>query len=401
VNFLRKSHHMSASKATNEAEIRQFPAPAPASKAEAPAKVEAPQPDVVTNTPAPPKRSAKRFVLPVLIIAAAGAGAWYGHDWWTTGRFMVSTDDAYVQGDITAIAPKVTGYIDTINVVANQRVKAGDPLITLDNGDYAIAENQAEAQIATQKLSLDRIKAQTEAAKASLQQAQAGKQAAQAVLTNAQAASVRANQLHATRFASQSQLDDATAALDQAKANIASADAQIATAVANVGVLEAQYKEAESSIASLQLAKDKAARDLGFTVIRAPVDGVIGNLAAKKGDLVSPGQRLAALVPVNALYIDANYKETQLRDIVVGQKVKVRVDALSGDTFEGTVASVAPASGAVFSLLPPENATGNFTKVVQRVPVRIALPADVLASGKLQAGLSVIVDVDTRTSPAT
>jgi membrane fusion protein (multidrug efflux system) len=392
---------MSASKATNEAEIRQFPAPAPASKAEAPAKVEAPQPDVVTNTPAPPKRSAKRFVLPVLIIAAVGAGAWYGHDWWTTGRFMVSTDDAYVQGDITAIAPKVTGYIDTINVVANQRVKAGDPLITLDNGDYTIAENQAEAQIATQKLSLDRIKAQTEAAKASLQQAQAGKQAAQAVLTNAQAASVRANQLHATRFASQSQLDDATAALDQAKANIASADAQIATAVANVGVLEAQYKETESSIASLQLAKDKAARDLGFTVIRAPVDGVIGNLAAKKGDLVSPGQRLAALVPVNALYIDANYKETQLRDIVVGQKVKVRVDALSGDTFEGTVASVAPASGAVFSLLPPENATGNFTKVVQRVPVRIALPADVLASGKLQAGLSVVVDVDTRTSPAT
>ncbi|MEK1854954.1 MAG: HlyD family secretion protein [Phyllobacterium sp.] len=392
---------MSASKATNEAEIRQFPAPAPASKAEAPAKVEAPQPDVVTNTPAPPKRSAKRLALPVLIIAAVGAGAWYGHDWWTTGRFMVSTDDAYVQGDITAIAPKVTGYIDTINVVANQRVKAGDPLITLDNGDYTIAENQAEAQIATQKLSLDRIKAQTEAAKASLQQAQAGKQAAQAVLTNAQAASVRANQLHATRFASQSQLDDATAALDQAKANIASADAQIATAVANVGVLEAQYKETESSIASLQLAKDKAARDLGFTVIRAPVDGVIGNLAAKKGDLVSPGQRLAALVPVNALYIDANYKETQLRDIVVGQKVKVRVDALSGDTFEGTVASVAPASGAVFSLLPPENATGNFTKVVQRVPVRIALPADVLASGKLQAGLSVVVDVDTRTSPAT
>ncbi len=131
---------MSASKATNEAEIRQFPAPAPAAKAEAPAKTEAPQPDITTNTPAPPKRSAKRFVLPVLIIAAVGAGAWYGHEWWTTGRFMVSTDDAYIQGDITAIAPKVTGYIDTINVVANQRVKAGDPLVTLDNGDYTIAE---------------------------------------------------------------------------------------------------------------------------------------------------------------------------------------------------------------------------------------------------------------------
>jgi membrane fusion protein (multidrug efflux system) len=395
---------MSASNAKNEAEIRQFPAPAPASKAEAPAKpdapvTEAPQPEVAAQAPAKPKRSAKRFVLPTLIVAAIGAGGWYGYEYWTTGRFMISTDDAYIQGDITAIAPKVTGYIDRIDVVANQRVKAGDPLVTLDNGDYTIAEEQAEAQIATEKLSLDRINAQIVAAKASLQQAQAGKLNAQAVLTNAQAGSVRAKQLHATSFASQSQLDDATAALDQAKANIASADAQIAAADANVGVLEAQYKEAEGSIRSLELAKDKAARDLGFTVIRAPVDGVIGNLAAKTGDLVSPGQRLAALVPVNALYIDANYKETQLRDIVVGQKVQVTVDALSGDKFEGTVASIAPASGAVFSLLPPENATGNFTKVVQRVPVRIALPADALASGKLQAGLSVVVDVDTRTTP--
>jgi membrane fusion protein (multidrug efflux system) len=395
---------MSASNAKNEAEIRQFPAPAPASKAEAPAKpdapvTEAPQPEVAAQAPVKPKRSAKRFILPILIVAAIGAGGWYGYEYWTTGRFMVSTDDAYIQGDITAIAPKVTGYIDRIDVVANQRVKAGDPLVTLDNGDYTIAEEQAEAQIATEKLSLDRINAQIVAAKASLQQAQAGKLNAQAVLTNAQAGSVRAKQLHATSFASQSQLDDATAALDQAKANIASADAQIAAADANVGVLEAQYKEAEGSIRSLELAKDKAARDLGFTVIRAPVDGVIGNLAAKTGDLVSPGQRLAALVPVNALYIDANYKETQLRDIVVGQKVQVTVDALSGDKFEGTVASIAPASGAVFSLLPPENATGNFTKVVQRVPVRIALPADALASGKLQAGLSVVVDVDTRTTP--
>ncbi|MBB3233261.1 HlyD family secretion protein [Phyllobacterium endophyticum] len=395
---------MSASNAKNQAEIRQFPAPGPALKAEAPAKPDTPvQPEApqagAADAPATPKRSRKRFILPVLVIAAIGAGAWYGYEYWTTGRFMISTDDAYIQGDITAIAPKVTGYIDTINVVANQRVKAGDPLVTLDKGDYTIAEEQAEAQIATQKLTLDRINAQIVAAKASLQQAQASKLNAQAVLTNAQAASIRAKQLHATSFASQSQLDDATAALDQAKANIASADAQIAAAVANVGVLEAQYKEAEGSIRSLQLAKDKAARDLGFTVIRAPVDGVVGNLAAKKGDLVSPGQRLAALVPVNALYIDANYKETQLRDIVVGQKVHIAVDALSGDEFEGTVASIAPASGAVFSLLPPENATGNFTKVVQRVPVRIALPADALTSGKLQAGLSVIVDVDTRTTP--
>ena len=132
---------MSASNAKNEAEIRQFPAPAPASKAEAPAKpdapvTEAPQPEVAAQGPVKPKRSAKRFILPILIVAAIGAGGWYGYEYWTTGRFMVSTDDAYIQGDITAIAPKVTGYIDRIDVVANQRVKAGDPLVTLDNGDY-------------------------------------------------------------------------------------------------------------------------------------------------------------------------------------------------------------------------------------------------------------------------
>ncbi|EEY24329.1 multidrug resistance protein A [Brucella sp. F5/99] len=142
-----------------------------------------------------------------------------------------------------------------------------------------------------------------------------------------------------------------------------------------------------------------AARDLSFTSLRAPFDGVIGNLSGKKGDLVAPGQKIAALVPVDQLYIDANFKETQLAHIKVGETAHIYVDAIDGTKFDGKVASIAPASGAVFSLLPPENATGNFTKVVQRVPVRITIPKEAFESGKIRAGLSVIVDVDTRTAP--
>lgn len=403
---------MSASKSAEKADVHPFPASKLAPSGDSapvvePQRIEqpapaAPQPPLATSQPAAAKKKSgvgKRIVLPVILAVAVAGGLWYGYDWWTVGRFMVSTDDAYVQGDIASIAPKVTGYIDNIPVSANQHVKAGDPIFQLDDGDYRIALEQAEAQLASQSETLARINAQTNAARASLQLANAGKQSATAVLTNAEAAMTRTQRLHDTRFVSQSDLDNATSALNQAQAGVASADAQIASAQANIGVLEAQYKEAASTTRSLELARDKAQRDLSFTILRAPFDGVIGNLSAKKGDLVSPGQRIAALVPVGQLYIDANFKETQLKHIVGGEKVEIYVDAMSGDKFEGTVASLAPASGAVFSLLPPENATGNFTKVVQRVPVRIAIPADALASGKFRAGLSVTVDIDTRTSP--
>ncbi|MGU3577159.1 HlyD family secretion protein [Brucellaceae bacterium C25G] len=346
------------------------------------------------------KSGSKRLILPVIVVAALIGGGWFAYNWWTVGRFMVSTEDAYIQGDIATISPKVSGYIEEIPVRANQSVKAGDPIFILEDGDYRIALDETKAKLASQQQTLERIDAQTLAAKASLKQAEAGRLSAEAILTNAKSAMDRIRQLHSTRIASNSDLDNATSSLDQAEASVASADATIAAAKANIGVLEAQYKEAESNTRSLELARDKAERDLAFTTLKAPFDGVIGNLSAKTGDLVSAGQRIAALVPVNELYIEANFKETQLADIHGGEKAHITIDALKDQTFEGTVASIAPASGAVFSLLPPENATGNFTKIVQRVPVRILIPADALASGKLRAGLSVVVDIDTRTSSA-
>ncbi len=346
------------------------------------------------------KKGGRRMALPILAVALLAAGGWYGYQWWTNGRFMISTDDAYIEGDIASISPKVSGYVAAVNAVANQKVKAGDPLVTLDDGDYRLAREQAAAQIATQKLALGRIDAQIEGARASLAQAEAQKTAYEAALSGAEVAEKRAKELNVKAVGTAASLDSATVALDQAKANLVGADANIVAAKANIAVLQAQRTEAESGIRTLELALAKAERDLGFTVLKAPYDGVVGNISVQVGDLVSAGQRLAALVPVKDLYIEANFKETQIAHLVPGSKVHLHVDAYEEDDIVGTVQSIAPASGSVFSLLPAENATGNFTKVTQRVPVRIAIPEDALETGKLKAGLSVVVDVDSRTAPA-
>ena len=345
------------------------------------------------------KKGGRRLMLPVVGLALLAAAGWYGYQWWTHGRFMISTDDAYIEGDIASISPKVSGYVAAVNVVANQTVKAGDPLVTLDDGDYLLAREQAEAQIATQKLALHRIDAQIDGAKASLAQAEAQKTAYQAALSGAEVAEKRAKELAAKEVGTTASLDSATVALDQAKANLVGADANIVSAKANIAVLQAQRAESESAVRTLELARDKAVRDLGFTVLKAPYDGIVGNVSVQVGDLVSAGQRLAALVPVTELYVEANFKETQIAHLVPGSKVHLHVDAYEDDDILGTVESIAPASGSVFSLLPAENATGNFTKVTQRVPVRIALPREALDTGKLRAGLSVVVDVDSRTAP--
>ncbi|MER9922858.1 HlyD family secretion protein [Mesorhizobium sp. M0048] len=388
-----------SSNAPTSAEVRPFPSAKVQPAIEAPEAPLKPA-DIPPLAPAKKKRPMRSMLLPIIGLALLGAGAWYGYDYWTDGRFMISTDDAYVQADTAFISPKISGYVDQVKVTENQQVKAGDPLLIVDDGDYKIAVAQAEAQIATLSKTLDRIDAQTEAARASLKQAQAQKAADQAAADNAKRVQVRAAQLLKTRVGTQAQLDDAQTAVEQANAALAGADAQIEAAQANIGVLEAQRAESASTLASLQLSHDKAVRDLSFTVLRAPYDGVVGNRSVEQGDLISPGQKLAVIVPMDKLYIVANFKETQLARLVPGEKVRVSVDAIDGQDFEGTVSSLAPASGAVFSLLPPENATGNFTKVVQRVPVRIDVPADVLKTGKLRAGLSVVVAVDSRTAPS-
>jgi len=379
---------------TAETEGKAQEAAVPA--AEAPHAPQAP----ADTKPAPAAQKKKRgFALPIIGLALLAGAGWYSYDWWTTGRFLVSTDDAYIEGDIATISPKVTGYVAKVNVVANQQVKAGDVLATLDDGDYKLALDQAIASLETEKLSLQRIDAQIAGGQASLDQAEAQKAALEATVRGAQITQTRAAELQSKSVGTTANLDAANIALDQAKANLVGGNAAIASAHANITLLQAQRREAESTIRQLELSRDKAARDLSFTVLKAPYDGVVGNRSVQEGDLVSPGQRLMALVPVRQLYIDANFKETQIQHLVPGSKVNVHVDAYDDHPIVGTVESISPASGSVFSLLPPENATGNFTKIIQRVPVRIALPQDALDSGRLRAGLSVVVDVDTRTAP--
>lgn len=370
--------------------------------AEAPVGAPVSAPAAGPATPAAPakaKGGRRRIVVSVIALAVVLGGGWFGYDWWANGRFFVATDDAYIEGDIATISPKLGGYVAKVNVVANQVVKAGDPLVTLDDGDYTLARDSAQAALDADHLTVSRIDAQIEGAKAALQQAEAQLLSLKASEENAALAQKRAADLASSSFGSQATLDNTNAALKQADAAVAAGEASVASANAAIAVYQAQRAEAEGQIKIAEIALAQAKRNLGFTVLTAPFDGVVGNLGVKEGDLVSAGSRLAALVPTHELYIEANFKETQLAQLAVGETVSVTVDALGEKPIEGVVASLSPASGSVFSVLPAENATGNFTKVVQRVPVRIALPADALAEGNLRAGLSVTVAVDTRTAP--
>jgi membrane fusion protein, multidrug efflux system len=369
--------------------VEPLAAPTEAATAAAPA-----QP---ANPPA--KKSRKKAVLGLIALVALGAAGYEGTNYWTTGRFMVETNDAYVDADVALISSRIQGYVTELAVTANQKVKAGDVLVRLDDGDYRIALQTAQSRYETAGQTLLRMDAQIAAGQAAVGQAQAGIDAADAQLRAATSASERISSLVKTKVASTAQLDGATEALDTATANRANALAALASAQAQVAVLTAQKAEAVGARHELELAVAQARRNLELTVLRAPSDGTVGNIAIETGDLVSPGARLAALIPSDGLYVSANYKETQMHQIADGEKVEVTFDALPGQVFEGSVASAAPATGSVFSLLPADNATGNFTKIVQRVPVRIHLPQEAIDSGALRVGLSAVVNIDSRTKP--
>ncbi len=345
-----------------------------------------------------PKRKGRRLtVIGALVVAVIGFGGYFGYGWWTHGRFMVSTDDAYVSADTAVIAPKVAGYIKSVPVDDNTRVAAGTPLLIIDDSDYRLVYRQAEAQVAVQQAAVARIDQQIAAGKAQVAQARAELASAKAAATNAKIEYDRAIALADKSFGTQKAADSARAALLQANAAVDAANAGVTTAEANAAVLVAQKTEGERVLDQGKLIADKAKLDLDHTIVRAPFDGVVGNRAAEPGEYVQPGTRLMALVPLQDIYIDANFKETQLAGLRPGQKADISVDAFPGHDIEGTVESISPASGSVFSLLPPDNATGNFTKVVQRLAVRVRVPSKVAAEDLIRPGMSVVVAVDTRT----
>jgi membrane fusion protein, multidrug efflux system len=353
--------------------------------------------------PADEPRKSRRLRRPLLAAAVAvvlGLGGYFGHSWWTVGRFQVSTDDAYVGAHTATLAAKISGYVETIPVEDNQHVHAGDVIATIDAGDYQLAVDAARDKAATQQATIGRIGEQVAAQQSAVDQAKAQLASTQAGATRAQLELDRQQALAKQEFASRQKLEQAQADRDQTVAAVESAKAALQSAAANVDVLKGQQQEAARTLKELETSLAKAERDLSFTVIRAPFDGVVGNRAVQSGDYVQPGQRLASLVPLDEIYIDANFKETQIARLRPGQTVQVAVDAVPGRTFEGSVVSFAPASGSVFSLLPPDNATGNFTKIVQRVAVRIRLPAGVAREGVLRPGMSVVASIDTRPAAA-
>lgn len=344
---------------------------------------------------ATPTVSRKKLALTAGAALLALVGLWKGYDYVTVGRFTVSTDDAYVGAENAQIASKLPGHVAAVLVEANQKVRAGDPLIRIDETDYRFALDQAQAKLATQQATLARIGAEAVAADAGVAQANAQARAAEAEVTRAAAAYERSQKLAATDFASRAALENATADRDRTLAQKAAADAAVANATAQRALVDARLSEARGTAKELAVAVDRAKRDLESTTITAPFDGLVAAKSVQQGDYVQPGKRMLSLVPVDRVYVDANFKETQIAGVTPGQKVEVTVDAYPGRVFEGTVVGLAAGTGSTFSLLPPDNATGNFTKIVQRVPVRIAVTQS--ADGALlRPGMSVVASINTR-----
>lgn len=373
------------------------PTPGPTPSTGVPPVAEAAQPAAAQAqaAKAAPARGAgrKKAIFAGVLLAALTGAAWYGYDWYTVGRFTVSTNDAYVKTDMSSLGAKVAGYVTNVPFSENAHVKAGDVVLKLDDGDYVLAVQSAEAKIAVQKATIARLRTQAGAQASKIASADAQLRMAEAQSDYANVVLDRQQSLLKQKAAAQQAVDDAKAksiwnagAVEQAKAGLDSAKV-------DADVIAAQIAEAEAAMAGLDTSLAEAKRNLSFTEIRAPFDGIIANRSVEDGQYISAGQRLMSLVPLTETYIEANFKETQIADLVPGQKADITVDAFDGETIEGHVESIAPASGAEFSLLPPENATGNFTKVTQRVPVRIAVP--LAAAEALRPGLSVTVSVNT------
>jgi membrane fusion protein (multidrug efflux system) len=341
------------------------------------------------------RRTALFLFLAIVLALGAGTG-WY---WWTEWRFVQSTDDAYVQSDTTVISPKVEGYIKEVRVGENQEVAAGQVLFVVDDRDFAAKTAQAEAAVATAEALVATYASRRQLQRAMIEQAQATVQSAEADLNRARLDYQRYVALTTSDFASRQRFETAQADSRKAEAALGKARAALVAEENQLVVLASQQREEEARLlqarASLQLTKN----DLDNTIIRAPVGGVAGNRAGRVGQYVKPGTQLLSLVPLPYVYVTANFKETQLTHMRPGQSAQISVDAYPDQRLVGRIESFAPASGAQFSLLPPDNATGNFTKIVQRVPVRIALPAEGPLSRLLRPGLSVTVSVDTRAEP--
>jgi membrane fusion protein, multidrug efflux system len=353
---------------------------------------------VSAPTAPPPVFARHREKLRRILMAGAATalllgGSWYGWDYWTVGRYLVSTDDAYVKADNTSIAPKVSGYLREVLVGDNEQVKAGQVLARIDDRDFRVALEQAKADVAAADAAVASKRAQLEVQQAVIEAAKATIDVDTAAHGFARQENKRYTDLAATGYGSVQNAQAAQSRDASALAAIQRDNANLASALRQLELLKAEIAQAVAASARASALERQAELNLSYTTIVAPINGFVGNRTLRAGQFVQAGTQLMSLVPVSGAYIVANFKETQLTEVRKGQPVEVEVDMFPGKVVHGHVDSLAPASGQEFALLPPDNATGNFTKVVQRIPVKITLDG---SSVELRPGMSVIPTIETR-----
>lgn len=356
--------------------------------------------------PAPPPKPTQRpatslwsrLAIPlfaVVVALAFVALATLRFDEWVGNAVVQTTNDAYVRAELTRLSSRVSGEVLTVGVTDFQRVKAGDLLIQIDPADYEAQVAQAEAAVAAAQAALDNLANQIELQYATIAQAQAARLSAEALEVEARQEQERQQSLSQTESGTRQRLEQAVAAYAKAQADVRASRAVIAAQQHQLEVLQGTRKQRAADVAAAKATLAGARLKLGYTKITAPFDGVVGERQVQPGDYVNIGTNLINVVPLPKVYVIANYKETQLTHVAPGQPVEITVDSFPRETLRGKVARIAPATGAQVALLPPDNATGNFTKVVQRIPVRIQFDDDQPLLARLVPGMSVVTSINT------
>lgn len=338
----------------------------------------------------------RRYALLAAAAIAFCIAAYFGFNYLTYGQYIETTDDAYIKADTAAIAPRISGHVAKVLVADNQSVRAGDVLVSIDDADYRIAQDQARAAVASRAAGLTGVEANLVLEQKLIEAKVAAVDSALALQKLAAADLERARELRANGTGSSQALDAAVAAAAQADAAVQSAISDLAAERERLIVLESARVQAQAELDASKAALKQADLNLSYTQVRAPFDGVVGARTVQDGQYVRAGAQMLAVVRLPDVYVVANFKETQAGEMRRGQEVSIKVDAFPDIKLTGRIDSFSPSTGSEFSLLPPENATGNFTKIVQRLPVKVVLEVDATLRTLLRPGMSVLVSVDTR-----
>src|SRR5437660_3485171 len=343
----------------------------------------------------PSRQAIKRAAFALALSLGVAGAAELGYGYLTTGRYLETTDDAYVKADSTIISPKVSGYISQVLVGDNEKVEAGQLLARIDDRDFKTALNQARADVAASEAAVRNLNAQIELQEPLIEQQAAEVDAAEANLKFAQEERARYDDLMKSGSGTVQRAQQTDAALREKTAQLQHGRSGLIAAKKKIEVLATERDKAVAQLDHARAVEAQAALNLSYTQIAAAVEGTVGARSLRVGQFVQAGTQLMAIVPLAAVYVVANFKETQLTNVRSGQPVELTIDGFHGTRLRGHVDSLSPASGLEFALLPPDNATGNFTKIVQRVPVKIVLDEHKLA-GLLRPGMSAEPTVDTK-----